>query len=116
MRVFGVEKESNMNEWKDLDIDNLPDRFFTRDDIEIDHNDKDIEWLVVEGKNNRHLIVGNIVKGYKYRYRLKPLEPIRITAKIARDLLLMKTEYDRAIKPISEELEQMYGRKVEIID
>lgn len=61
-------------EWKDLHIDNLPERFFTRDDIEFQFQFKcDGTWGT---PNLTHLkIIEKILNdGDKYRYRLKPLD------------------------------------------
>ena len=115
--------------WQDLDIDNLPDRFFTRDDIEI-------EWLRLKHDNAvydiweianeaRHIMIGNIQKySTKYRYRLKPLESIRITRDIVKKYNIPVTEEIFEIPKEQQErncgiLDNRFvidGRKVEIID
>ena len=110
-----------MNDWKDLEIGNIPSDFFVNDRYEIEYYSSAVGGWIDNSHSDikiRTTIIEQQLESLKskYRYRLKPLESIRITAKIARDLLLMKTEYDRAIKPIREELEQMYGRKVEIVN
>ena len=63
--------------WIDLDIDNLPDRFLTRDDIEMEcQQEGSWAWYPTDTCNKAYA-VRNINDGYKYRYRIKPLESIR---------------------------------------
>jgi hypothetical protein len=60
-------------QWKDLDIDNLPSKFFTRDDIEIEGFYGGNEWCDFgRAKNCRIEIIPCVINsGGKYRYRLK---------------------------------------------
>ena len=111
-----IKLESNLKEavvldqWIDLDIDNLPDRFFTRDDIKIEFQDKLTNWCwCVFGALRSNIIASILVKeDCKYRYRIKPLDSIRINKSIADDL----KEYVISRGTI----EDFYNCKVEIID
>jgi hypothetical protein len=60
--------DNTLSGWKDLDIDNLPDRFFTRDDIEIERKIETQYYLIVKGDLRVNIIKG-LLEGIKYRYR-----------------------------------------------
>jgi hypothetical protein len=111
-------KKDMENKWIDLDIDNLPERFFTRDDIEIElENDKGepTYWLLVKYKVlERHNVIKNSVRfNCKYRYRLKPLKSMQITKKVL-DYLIASS--DLITHGNSKGYFDKDGRKVEIID
>lgn len=88
-------RDSN-NNWIDLNIDNLPERFFTRDDIEIELLDNLIaekQWLpCLLSPCNRYRIIDLVQnKQAKYRYRIqKNKEPMRITQEVYNILLYSK--------------------------
>ena len=71
--------------WINLDIDNLPNRFFTRDDIEIEQFNRitelKTEWREYLGEiNARYEIIAFLNTGkYKYRYRIIEKKPIQIS-------------------------------------
>ena len=73
--------DPNGKQWIDLCIDNLPDRFFTRDDIEIESMDYTLEYSKSSHTKPdlRHNIIYGLQNEVEYRYRLKPLESIKIT-------------------------------------
>ena len=87
----------NINkEWINLDIDNLPERFFTRDDIEIDgqHPLTSI-WISLENySEDARKGVLNLSKlwGIKYRYRIiqENKESIRIKSLVMQSDGIMK--------------------------
>jgi len=112
-----------VKEWKDfkfLDIDNLPERFFTRNDIEIEwYNDSlgNLEWQ--DGsKDKRYDIITYIMEvNVKYRYRIKPLESIRITQEVLNKLWEIDiTSFSCVVGAPKNEGYNYNGRKVEIID
>ena len=80
-------KDKDGSEWINLDIDNLPERFFTRDDIEIDgqHPLTSI-WISLENySEDARKGVLNLSKlwGIKYRYRIiqEKKEPMKMNRK-----------------------------------
>lgn len=89
-----------MNDWKDLEIGNIPSDFFVNDRYEVQHlierwyEDGSDKWCEcqsgIKGKANA---IFYLVDGHRYRYRLKPLEPIRITNKEADILAMYYTNY-----------------------
>lgn len=95
--------------WIDLEIGNIPSDFFVSEGYEIEWdsliNEKGWSILFKE-PNDRHQIIKFITEGQtKFRYRLKPLEPIRVTRKLMIDL-----------SNCVGDVEKHYGRTVEIID
>ncbi len=109
-KEIGIVKYTlNNNEWEDLDINNIPSDFFVNDRYEVMcgvHLNGD-EWEYSEC--TRVEIVTKLLNGFiRYRYRLKPLEPIRITRGLE-EILLQYDVYDDANNSWD-------GRKVEIID
>jgi hypothetical protein len=100
-------------QWIDLDIDNLPSRFFTRDDIEIEwlHSDK---WCIAN--ESRSIMISNVLNyKIKYRYRLKPLESIKINDLMFKTLMSYHGGIGLSKQERLDDLEERYGNKVEII-
>lgn len=104
-----LEEENKEDNCIDLDIDNLPERFFTRDDIEIESRWKEGEWLPTS--YSQVGVRGNIIlekqqdSRLEYRYRIQEKKPIQITRYIWHTILY---------NPKSKEL--LDGREVIIID
>ena len=113
-------EEVESSQWLDLDIDNLPEKFFTREDIEIER------YFVHQNSWNKFevdakvklVVIGNMLRGSEYRYRIKPLESIRITRELYNYLHYrflnentgLNADYNnKLVKAID-------GRKVEIIN
>lgn len=75
----------SMNEWKDLEIENIPE--FIKKAIKVQKL-VDGQWVDIKGLKSS--IVYDVVEpsiSTKYRYALKPLEPIRITKNVEKWLL-----------------------------
>ncbi len=69
-------------EWKELEINNIPSDFFVNERYEWlvkDHSNEDYRKPIMETYAQKLYVPKNLDSGIKYRYRLKPLEPIRIT-------------------------------------
>jgi hypothetical protein len=103
-------------EWKDLEIGNIPSDFFVNDRYEIQNlidNGSNMEWVrTLFEPQQRDIVVKCMVElKSKYRYRLKPLESIRIDADIQKDLCSVY-----GIRNEKEQLEYYLTRKVEIIE
>jgi hypothetical protein len=128
-------KDNVIISWKPLDIDSLPDRFFTRDDIEIEqyvmvcvdpgYCGKIQEWVNCSNEKilRPHIITLLQERNVKYRYRLKELKRIRITRDIIKKYKLPVTEVIREkadnTMPHSGLLENVFildGHDVEILD
>ncbi len=75
-----------MSDWKELEIGNIPSDFRENDNYEVQILSSD-GWTIAPTNKISilHFIVDNT--GYKYRYRLKSLEPIKITNKILTSLI-----------------------------
>lgn len=112
-----------MDEWKKLEIGNIPSDFFVNDryEIQIRHESWEMWKQSMVELKKRFEIIEHLQKiEYKYRYKLKPLESIRITNKMLTSLIddyflhapVNKTR-EQFIEMISTEND---GRKVEIID
>ena len=113
------------NNWKELEIGNIPSDFYTNEFLDIENRWKCGEWLQ---SNNIHVIdrweiIKNLLtdKNFEYRYRLKPLEPIRITRDLAgflydSDKLELEAYCDNAVFDDDNQLIECDGRPVEIID
>ncbi|MCP4356273.1 MAG: hypothetical protein GY793_11760 [Proteobacteria bacterium] len=105
-------------EWKELDINNIPSDFFVNERYEF------LNKFQSEVGNVKFIDKINILKNLNeyeslgVTYRLKPLEPMRITHKMYSDLLESKTG-KKALRhdDVTEEiLSKIYGRPVEIIE
>ena len=108
--IEDTEKKIDDKQWIDLCIDNLPDRFFTRDDIEIAYGTVygfALEKDYTDTKERPQIIEG-IQEGIKYKYRIKQLESIRITREIAEKIGVVCIN--------GNTYKYKDGRKVEIID
>jgi hypothetical protein len=74
-----INKKNNGKQWIDLDIDNLPSRFFTRDDIEITNKDSNSSFNKLRSEiKERTSVIINMNYGVKYRYRIKESNDIKI--------------------------------------
>ena len=79
-----------------------------------------VEWFIdgkwLETKKQHHLpwLVSELKKGNKYRYRIKPLEPMKITKKVM-ELIYNELDIDMAVQK-DWKTGQILGRRVEIID
>ena len=127
-----VEREIKMRDDKlrgemflPLDIDNLPDKFFTREDIEIENRWKEGEWFISDNSEpiNRCYIIENISreKEFEYRYRIieKKLEPIRITNNLYNllndmDIYIIQTRCSLELYN-TDNIISIDGREVQII-
>jgi hypothetical protein len=72
-----LQKDLNMNEWKDLDIGNIPSDFFVNEDYEYKYNYDNNGWIKSNytSLKERGLIISNLTnESFKYRYRLKDNE------------------------------------------
>ena len=107
-----------MDEWKELEIGNIPSDFFVNENYEIKYFELDIkttEWRLFRGY--KEVVVKDLrEKNCKYRYRLKPHEPIRITMSIFKSLHDYHGGEGLDRKDRIRDLENRYGRQVEIID
>ena len=107
-----------MNNWKDLEIGNIPSDFFVNERIEL-CSDKlnESEIFIRQQVKNRINVIVDLGQGIKYRYRLKPLESIRITEDMALDLCtyISTAKNKSADFYHTEDLGNHYNRKVEII-
>jgi len=118
-----------MSDWKELNIDNLIERFFTRMDIEIeilqgygwegaqaeinlDFRTKAIDDIRTKKTYRVDEDISDNVKLVKYRYRLKPLEPMKIIKEL-NDYLFNNCCGGVFNNGIAQKL---YNREVEIID
>lgn len=103
------------NEWKDLDISNIPSDFFVNKRYEVQRSSiyGEEEWVFCTTEpNDRWKQIQISIEGQiKYRYRLKPLEPIRITKRMMEDLEIYNSQ-----RVDCDILETIYKRPVEIID
>ena len=109
-------------EWKDLDIDNLPDKFFTREDLIIERFSTEEDeaytdqWRLALG-DSLEIITCLLDGTLKYRYKTKPLLPICITVAVLRDLLVLAESTTASREIITKAyLEQHYDRDIEVID
>ncbi len=101
-----------MEEWKQLDINNIPSDFFVNEDYEIrtESNESLSGWKPTCYKlKERFLLVSDLYYA-NYQYRIKPLESIRITRDLKEYIL------DKCGEPHNGKLTEWNGRKVEIID
>jgi len=104
-----------MNEdWKDLEIGNIPSNFRENNNYEVLFKAIDGSWN--EDTEDRICILHRLIDGSReYRYRLKPLESIRITRDIVNAL---GEHYNNHFGDDFNHrvLEERFNRKVEIID
>ena len=112
--ITKLKTEEIMEEYKDITVD-----WTVKEIMELDLERVEY-WCGVEFGFNRFAekkewfsnIISALKRGYKYRYKLKPLEPIRITKKL-NDLMFEKNLtgaiYDNKV------MIRFEGRKVEII-
>jgi hypothetical protein len=105
-----------MEDWKELEIGNIPSDFFVNENYIIQiKQDKGDMWIrMIIETEDRYSIIEELQKTeYYYRYKLKPLESIRITSKIHDDLV---NYYKNIDKDNYSRLSEYLGRKIEIID
>jgi len=106
-----------MNDWKELEIGNIPSDFYVNERYEVERKIGTVYLSIIKGDPKSKVIYG-LEQGQKYRYRLKALESIRITEDIALDLCtyICTAKNKSADFYHTEDLENHYGRKVEIIE
>lgn len=113
-----------MDDWKELEIDKIniePKDFFTRNDIEIEYkrDRTTIPPLWYRSGYGRVTIASHLYSGTKrFRYRLKPLESIRITREmndIAINYIVNTPGSFPLFSHCDGNLKMTDGRKVEII-
>jgi hypothetical protein len=119
---MGEEQEVKTDDWIDLDIGNIPSDFFVNEGYEVEYM-WDKGWMSFKKNiNERSDIIGNI-NNYdgEYRYRVKPLESMRVNQDVY-DMIYQETikreRYDllRATLDDNTGMLILDGRKVEIIN
>ncbi len=105
-----------MEDWKDLDIKDIPGDFFDNENYEIEIYGVSSQWLSSDFNpiEDRYHIIGVLREGNdKYRYRLKPLKSMRVSRdhfnKVKDSKIFVVNRDKNNDKWID-------GRKVEIID
>lgn len=106
-----------MNDWKDLDIGDIPSDFFVNERYEIElynSSQKERGWITIKEDHLSSYRIAilddiNTQPHLKYRYRLKPLEPQKITREVFEKEVENHSQYDSLTKT-------WYNRKVEIIE
>jgi len=111
-------KDKDSSEWINLDIDNLPERFFTRDDIEIEYQfpsskkwEKEINKLEAKQYIPHYIIKDRAI--YRYRIIQEKKEPIMYIRKSDMEVLSMYY-FNRKLALI--DFAKAINREVEIID
>ena len=109
-------EKKKTNEWKDLDIKDIPSDFFVNDEYETECYGSRGIWTncMNDFKNKIAMveIIHDMNETFKYRYRLKSLEPIRITKKLIDYIVPEALSHGETM----DKIEKISGRKVEIID
>lgn len=107
-----------MEDWKDLEIGNIPSDIMTAkyEFQYFETGEKISEWRDFDGFIE--VLFRDIRRGLaKYRYRLKPLKPIMITQNELEIIALYYTHYlGKNTLPESDDVEKRIGRPVEIIE
>ena len=96
-----------MEEYKDITVDMSVKEIMELDLDRVEVYDRGT-WVSARVLDHFEL-VESLTMERKYRYKLKPLEPAKITQEMARDLRA------RVDNGGFKSLEEKYGRKVEII-
>ena len=102
-----------MEDWKNLEIGNIPSDFFVNERYEFQSwnnatpNHKETGWSTDEMKERTSMIDCLLRGQISYRYKLKPLKSIRVTKEVF-DCLVGTFGRDMKIA-------DYFGRKVEII-
>jgi hypothetical protein len=103
--------EMNDNDWKELDKSTPIEVIMNMDKYSIQLKNYNGQWINTEMEEGRDLFEKLVGGDIKYRYKLKPLESIRIDQQVMDDLsALFDKEMDTDI------LTAKYNRKVEIIE
>ncbi len=103
-------ENKKMSDWKDLEIGNIPNDFFVNERyVLVSDKLNESEMFIRQQVKNRVNVIVDLGEGVKYRYRLKPLESMRVSRKAFEDLVKISgcNGFDG--------LRLKYGHKVEII-
>lgn len=122
-----------MDDWKELEIGNIPGDFFVNERYEIEYYEENSvklfyhEWKSCsENVLARVKFVDHCQSGDKYRYRLKPLESMKVSQKVY-DYLLDKLledhanggEFEYSVSRFDDDnpwkIDNIEGQKVQII-
>ena len=105
----------NVIVWEYLDS-STPISVLLNRDIEIERKISTVYHPIIKGDPREKIIIG-LLEGVKYRYRLKPLERIRITREM-NDLIYYdnKDKVSKISWNMNDEIVNFNGRKVEIIE
>ena len=98
-------KEPKVEEYKEITLDMSVRELMALDLDRVEFYAGSTGW---EKSLDRDFIYVNLTNGTKYRYKIKPLKPMKITQQLMNDLLDCICN--------KEEIEKKYGRKVEIIE
>lgn len=111
----GTSGEDSRTDWKELEIGNIPSDFKENDNYILQVKNLGDKWIdeEVTDKEDRTRILHYVIDGdFEYRYKLKPLESIRIT----QNELEILCDYYGAIEADTDYLADKIGRKVKLID
>jgi hypothetical protein len=107
------------NDWKDLEIGNIPSDFFVNDRYEIERKITVIYHPILKG-DSKSKIIYELELGAEYRYKLKDLESIRISQNVHDFIYIQLNKKDYVpnfdSKMSGLTIEELDGCKVEIID
>ena len=105
----------NVIGWEYLDS-STPISVLLNKDIEIQRKINTVYHPIIKGDPREKIIIG-LLEGVKYRYRLKPLESIRITREM-NDLIYYdnKDKVSKISWNMNDEIVNFNGRKVEIVE
>jgi len=105
----------NVIGWEYLDS-STPISVLLNKDIEIQRKINTVYHPIIKGDPREKIIIG-LLEGVKYRYRLKPLESIRITREM-NDLIYYdnKDKISKISWNMNDEIVNFNGRKVEIVE
>ena len=98
-------EDSTVEEYKDITLDMSVKEIMALDLERVEFLSSP-KWIKTFDKHTT--IIQNLLDGLKYRYKPKPLKPMKITQQLMNDLLDCICN--------KEEIEKKYGRKVEIIE
>ena len=109
------EKQINESDWNYIDS-NTPISVLLNRDIEIQRKINTVYHPIIKGDPREKIIIG-LLEGVKYRYRLKPLESIRITREM-NDLIYYdnKDKVSKISWNMNDEIVNFNGREVEILE
>lgn len=114
LRVEMQKDKDQKGDWKDFDISNVPSDMFVNKRYQFRCVTISGEKDTMYDLHERYLLI-NDSRCNKYRYRLKPLESIRITRSLLNILIENHKKYGLEL-PENEEDYRFEGRPVEIIE